>query len=101
VWLKFDLQRLRSENKLLKQRIEVLETESSELANKLIQGQVGRAEEVETTFTLKRELAAVRQHYMETMKQLENVTQQYQKLLLLLDETVITYIILLQVASHS
>jgi len=65
-----------------------LELESSELANKLIQGQVGRAEEVETTFTLKRELAAVRQHYLETMKHLENVTQQYQNLLLVLDETV-------------
>jgi len=83
-----ELRRLRTENKLLKQRIEVLETESSELANKLIQGQVGRAEEVETTFALKRELAGVRQHYMETMKQLENVTQQYQHLLLVLDETV-------------
>ena len=54
-------QRLRTENKLLKQRIEILESESSELANKLIQGQVGRAEEVETTFALKRELAAMRQ----------------------------------------
>lgn len=84
----FFLQRLRTENKLLKQRIEVLESESSELANKLIQGQVGRAEEVETTFALKRELAAVRQHYLEAMKQLENVTQQYQHLLLVLDETV-------------
>jgi len=82
------MQRLRTENKLLAQRIQVLEAESSELANKLIQGQVGRAEEVETTFTLKRELAAVRQHYLETMKQLENVTQQYQNLLLVLDETV-------------
>jgi hypothetical protein len=65
-----------------------LELESSELANKLIQGQVGRAEEVETSFTLKRELAGVRQHYLETMKHLENVTQQYQNLLLVLDETV-------------
>ncbi|CAL8111503.1 unnamed protein product [Orchesella dallaii] len=82
-----ELRRLRTENKLLKQRIEVLESESSELANKLIQGQVGRAEEVETTFALKRELAAVRQHYLEAMKQLENVTQQYQHLLLVLDET--------------
>ncbi|ODN02708.1 Ecotropic viral integration site 5 protein [Orchesella cincta] len=81
------LKRLRTENKLLKHRIEVLESESSELANKLIQGQVGRAEEVETTFALKRELAAVRQHYLEAMKQLENVTQNYQHLLLVLDET--------------
>jgi len=32
------LQRLRTENKILKHRIEVLEQESSELANKLIQG---------------------------------------------------------------
>jgi hypothetical protein len=82
-----ELRRLRTENKQLKLRLEVLESESAELANKLIQGQVGRAEEVETTFTLKRELAAVRQHYLETMKHLENVTQQYQNLLLVLDET--------------
>lgn len=43
-----ELRRLRRENRLLKQRNELLETESSELADKLVRGQVSRAEEEET-----------------------------------------------------
>ena len=81
-----ELRRLRTENKLLKHRLEVLEAESSELANKLLQGQVGRAEEVETSFALKRELAAVRQHYLETINQLEQQTINYQNILAALEE---------------
>ena len=50
-----ELRRLRTENRLLRQRIDMLETESSELADKLIQGQVTRAEVEETTFAIKRE----------------------------------------------
>ena len=50
-----ELGRLRTENRLLRQRIDMLETESSELADKLIQGQVTRAEVEETTFAIKRE----------------------------------------------
>ena len=42
-----ELRRLRTENSLLRQRIDLLETESSDLADRLIQGQVTRAE-VET-----------------------------------------------------
>lgn len=43
-----DLQRLRNENRLLKKRNELLEAESTELANRLVRGQVSRAEEEET-----------------------------------------------------
>ena len=50
-----ELRRLRTENRLLRQRIDMLETEYSELADKLIQGQVTRAEVEETTFAIKRE----------------------------------------------
>ena len=39
-----ELRRMRTENSLLRQRIEMLETESSDLADRLIQGQVTRAE---------------------------------------------------------
>lgn len=39
-----ELRRLRTENRLLRQRIENLEQESAELADKLIQGQVCRAQ---------------------------------------------------------
>ena len=49
-----ELGRLRTENRLLRQRIDMLETESSELADKLIQGQVTRAEVEERTFAIKR-----------------------------------------------
>lgn len=41
-------QRLRNENRLLKKRNELLEAESTELANRLVRGQVSRAEEEET-----------------------------------------------------
>lgn len=54
VWVKnicFDFnQRLRNENRLLKKRNELLEAESTELANRLVRGQVSRAEEEETKF---------------------------------------------------
>lgn len=43
-----ELRRLRRENRLLKQRNELLETESAELADRLVRGQVSRAEEEET-----------------------------------------------------
>ena len=57
-----ELRRLRTENRLLRQRVDLLEQESSNLADRLIQGQVTRAEVEETTFAIKRELAAIRQH---------------------------------------
>lgn len=50
----FTLQRLRNENRLLKKRNELLEAESTELANRLVRGQVSRAEEEETKFVLTR-----------------------------------------------
>lgn len=43
-----ELRRLRRENRLLKQRNELLEAESAELADRLVRGQVSRAEEEET-----------------------------------------------------
>ena len=43
-----ELRRLRRENRLLKQRNELLEAESAELAARLVRGQVSRAEEEET-----------------------------------------------------
>lgn len=43
-----ELRRLRSENRLLKKRNELLEAESAELADRLVRGQVSRAEEEET-----------------------------------------------------
>ena len=54
-------QRLRTENRLLRQRVDLLEQESCNLADRLIQGQVNRAEVEEDTFAIKRELAAIKQ----------------------------------------
>ena len=65
-----ELRRLRTENRLLRQKIELLETESNELADRLIQGQVTRAEVEETTFAMKRELAAIKQHDIDTNQEL-------------------------------
>ena len=74
------MQRLRTENRLLRQRVDLLEQESSNLADRLIQGQVTRAEVEEHTFAIKRELAAIRQHDIETNLELENARQRIRKL---------------------
>lgn len=66
-----EIRRLQNENRLLRQRIDLLENESNELADRLIQGQVDRAEVDETTFVMKRELAAVKQHDLDTNNRLE------------------------------
>merc|ERR1712223_358464 len=75
-----ELRRLRTENRLLRQRVDLLEQESSNLADRLIQGQVTRAEVEEHTFAIKRELAAIRQHDIETSHELENARQRIRKL---------------------
>uniref|UniRef100_A0A8C9S3V4 Ecotropic viral integration site 5 n=1 Tax=Scleropages formosus TaxID=113540 RepID=A0A8C9S3V4_SCLFO len=78
--------RLRTENRLLKQRIDTLEKESASLADRLIQGQVTRAQEAEENYLIKRELATVRQQSEEASAQLEQAQgtirdlQQHQQL---------------------
>lgn len=78
------LQRLRSENRLLRQRVELLEAESSELADRLVRGQVSRAEEEETSFVVQRELAALRHAHLETSHALENANEEIKMLSMLL-----------------
>lgn len=75
-----ELRRLRTENRLLRQRVDLLEQESSNLADRLIQGQVTRAEVEENTFAIKRELAAIRQHDLDTNLQLEEAKERIRKL---------------------
>ncbi|XP_013986288.1 EVI5-like protein isoform X2 [Salmo salar] len=55
-----EIKRLRTENRLLKQRIETLE-----------KGQVTRAQEAEENYVIKRELAVVRQQFSVTSQNLE------------------------------
>ena len=71
----FYLQRLRTENRLLRQKIDVLEQESGELADKLIQGQVCRAQEAEDNFIIKRELAAAKQMELDLRADLEKANK--------------------------
>ncbi|XP_045148059.1 ecotropic viral integration site 5 protein homolog isoform X1 [Echinops telfairi] len=66
-----EIKRLRTENRLLKQRIETLEKESASLADRLIQGQVTRAQEAEESDLIKRELATVKQQSDEASAKLE------------------------------
>merc|ERR1719397_1646992 len=75
-----ELRRLRTENQLLRQRIDTPENESSQLADRLIQGQVVRAEVEETTFAMKRELAAIKQHDIDTNQKLNEAKERIKAL---------------------
>uniref|UniRef100_A0A1A8NC47 Ecotropic viral integration site 5b n=1 Tax=Nothobranchius rachovii TaxID=451742 RepID=A0A1A8NC47_9TELE len=66
-----EIKRLRTENRLLKQRIDTLEKESASLADRLIQGQVTRAQEAEENYLVRRELTTVKQQSEEASAQLE------------------------------
>lgn len=81
-------QRLRNENRLLRQRNELLEAESAELADRLVRGQVSRAEEEETTYVVQRELAALRHTHLLTTHQLENAHEEIRALSLMLQDQV-------------
>ncbi|XP_022323904.1 EVI5-like protein isoform X1 [Crassostrea virginica] len=66
-----ELRRLRTENRLLRQRIEALEKESASLADRLIQYQVTRAQEAEETYALKNNLSTTKQKLLDTSRKLE------------------------------
>lgn len=83
-----ELRRLRSENRLLKKRNELLEAESAELADKLVRGQVSRAEEEETSFAIQTELSQLRRNFLEVSHQLENAHEEIRALSLRLQENV-------------
>ncbi|XP_065080394.1 ecotropic viral integration site 5 ortholog isoform X2 [Ochlerotatus camptorhynchus] len=81
-----ELRRLRSENRLLKKRNELLEAESAELADRLVRGQVSRAEEEETSYAIQSELLALRRVHLEVSHQLENANEEVRALSLRLQE---------------
>ncbi|XP_033732775.1 ecotropic viral integration site 5 ortholog-like isoform X1 [Pecten maximus] len=66
-----ELRRLRTENRLLRQRVDTLEKESSSLADKLIHDQVTRATEAEETYALKNKLSTTKQKLADTTRKLE------------------------------
>lgn len=69
-----EIRRLRAENKLLKQRIENLEKESANLAERLIKGQVVNAQNAELIYVLKNENQKLKDKQNEMT--LENETSQ-------------------------
>ncbi|GFR92204.1 ecotropic viral integration site 5 protein homolog [Elysia marginata] len=96
-----ELRRLRTENRLLRQRIENLEKvearllrqneESATLADKLVQDQVTWAQEVEQTYSLRNELSVTRQQMAEMQKKLvdaEDIIGDIRKRTRLIKETV-------------
>lgn len=66
----------------------MLEEESKALADRLVRGQVSRAEEEETTFFVQRELDVLRQTYLETTHQLVLANEKIKQLSMLMEETV-------------
>uniref|UniRef100_A0A1Q3EZ55 Putative ypt/rab gtpase activating protein n=1 Tax=Culex tarsalis TaxID=7177 RepID=A0A1Q3EZ55_CULTA len=81
-----ELRRLRNENRLLKKRNELLEAESAELADRLVRGQVSRAEEEETSYAIQSELLALRRAHLEVAHQLETANEEVRALSLRLQE---------------
>lgn len=80
-----EFRRLRTENRLLQDRLKMLEIESKELADKLIKGQVCRAQEAEDNFVIKRELSQMRssdEEHRATIARLEQKVAEQEKLLL-------------------
>ncbi|KAL1516761.1 hypothetical protein ABEB36_000622 [Hypothenemus hampei] len=81
-----ELKRLRTENKQLRHRCEMLEEESKALADRLVRGQVSRAEEEETTFVVQRELEVLRYTHLETTHQLALANEKIRSLSLMMEE---------------
>lgn len=68
----------------------MLEEESKALADRLVRGQVSRAEEEETTFVVQRELDVLRHTHLETTHQLALANEKIRSLALMMEETVNT-----------
>ncbi|XP_037028411.1 ecotropic viral integration site 5 ortholog isoform X3 [Bradysia coprophila] len=81
-----ELRRLRNENRLLRKRNELLEAESAELADRLVRGQVSRAEEEETSYAIQSELLMLRRSHLEIAHQLETANEEVRGLSLRLQE---------------
>ncbi|XP_065160429.1 ecotropic viral integration site 5 ortholog isoform X2 [Atheta coriaria] len=88
-----ELKRLRTENKHLKQRNEMLEDESRALADRLVKGQVSRAEEEETTFVVQSELEGLRHTHLQVIHELALAKEKIQSLSMKMEESVSVYLL--------
>ncbi|KAK6764504.1 hypothetical protein RB195_024722 [Necator americanus] len=66
-----ELRRLRTENRLLRQRIDYLEAESAALADRLVKGQVNLAQEAENSINIAHELSKLRDINSDAHRKLE------------------------------
>ena len=65
------MQRLRTECRLLRQRVDYLEKESEALAERLIRGQVNLAQSAEQTMTVSHEFHKLREMNVDANRKLE------------------------------
>ncbi|KAL9988010.1 hypothetical protein ACROYT_G002403 [Oculina patagonica] len=77
-----ELRRLKTENRLLLQRIDELEKEGANLADRLIQGQITRAEEQEKIYALKRDLVVTKRHDEATTAALLEANRRIEELMM-------------------
>ncbi|KAI1724536.1 rab-GTPase-TBC domain-containing protein [Ditylenchus destructor] len=75
-----ELRRLRTENRLLRQRIEYLEHESSALADRLIRGQVDLAQQAENSLNISHELNVLRDINSDAHRRLEEAYETIREL---------------------
>ncbi|PAV84635.1 hypothetical protein WR25_00730 isoform C [Diploscapter pachys] len=75
-----ELRRLRTENRLLRQRIDYLEAESSALADRLVKGQVNLAKEAENCINIAHELSKLRDINSDAHKKLEDAYETIREL---------------------
>jgi len=75
-----ELRRLRTENRLLRQRIDYLEHESSALADRLIRGQVDLAQQAENSLSISHELHTLRDINSDAHKRLEEAYETIREL---------------------
>ncbi|CAG0882168.1 unnamed protein product [Cyprideis torosa] len=83
-----ELRRLRMENRLLRQKSMMLERESAELADRLLQDQVNRANLQEDTFEINRELSMIRERDSITQLKLLQAEERIRKLSYMMEELV-------------
>ncbi|XP_068694780.1 EVI5-like protein isoform X1 [Montipora foliosa] len=77
-----ELRRLKTENRLLLQKIDELEKEGANLADRLIQGQITRAQEQEEIYSLKRDLVVLRRNYEATTAALLEANRRIEELVM-------------------
>nr|CAD2158548.1 unnamed protein product [Meloidogyne enterolobii] len=75
-----ELRRLRTENRLLRQRIDYLESESSALADRLVRGQVDLAQQADTCLNISHELNILRDINYDAHRRLEDAHQSIREL---------------------